>query len=100
MSHRFIITVKDEIDAYDVQEALYEYGGEGVEPLKETWEFANGYHRMTTKQRDKLWELCGGSNVPFNEENYKSTFDLPHGYVAGWVGKVYYGVDPEGRASS
>ena len=72
-----------------------------------------GIHRMTTAQRDALWELAGRYRVPFREDDYAPAFDLPQGYVAGWVGgqfhcvrcshrsaKLYVGVSPTGEISS
>ena len=68
---------------------------------------SDGTPRMTIAQRDALWKLCGGMNVPFREDDYHPVFDLPQGYVAGWVGgqfhrsaKLYVGVSPTGEISS
>jgi hypothetical protein len=70
---------------------------------------ADGKTRMTDAQRDRLWQLCGAYNVAFREDDYAPTFDLPDGYVAGWVGgwkgigdrrTLYVGVSPAGEASS
>lgn len=62
---------------------------------------------MTDAQRDALWNICGRYGVPFREDDYHPQFDLPPGYVAGWVGGVadpqeciFVGVDPEGAISS
>lgn len=56
---------------------------------------------MTDKQEEKLRDLCKRSNgVEFDAKNYRTQFDLPVDYVAGWVGKVFYGVDANGAASS
>lgn len=67
---------------------------------------------MTDAQRKTLEALCGRYRVEFRESDYAPTFDLPDGYVAGWVGginhsagmgsaqTIYVGVDPEGNASS
>lgn len=60
--------------------------------------------RMTRLQRDALWSLCGRYGVPFREDDYHPQFDLPRGYVAGWIGgdarKLYVGVSPDGDISS
>lgn len=70
---------------------------------------ADGKPRMTDAQRDTLWRLCGGYNVPFREDDYTPVFDLPQGWVAGWVGgrdgtngrrTIYVGVSPQGEAHS
>ena len=74
---------------------------------------------MTDAQRDKLQVLCDRYNVAFNEADYYHPFDLPDGWVAGWIGgmnhaaslpgsdrpnnpkaTIYVGVSPEGDASS
>lgn len=80
---------------------------------------------MTTEQEATLRKLCESYNVPFDPAHYPgSQFDLPPGYVAGWVGgpdhaallhddgrrvnvqggsrrtTIYVGVSPEGAASS
>jgi hypothetical protein len=68
-------------------------------------------------------DICKRYKVQFDENDYKPAFDLPDGYVAGWVGgpehgmvrfvneevdvwertprtTIYVGVDPDGRISS
>lgn len=63
---------------------------------------------MNDKQREALKGLCERYNVPFEESNYRPTFDLPEGWVAGWVGNIvngffngiYVGCSPEGHISS
>ena len=59
---------------------------------------------MTDAQREALSNLCERYNVEFNESDYAPIFDLPSGWVAGWIGgearKLYVGCDPEGSISS
>jgi hypothetical protein len=55
---------------------------------------------MTTRQINALQRLCERYKVPFIEDNYAPAYGLPEGYVAGWVGPIYVGVDPSGRISS
>lgn len=78
---------------------------------------------MTDEQRAALAALCERYKVPFDEHDYTAQFDLPEGYVAGWIGggahglrrvpigrdfewqrhagtTIYVGCDPEGRISS
>ena len=55
---------------------------------------------MTPEQRAALYRLCERYQVPFYEENYKPTFDLPAGWVAGMVDTIYVGVSPEGDIAS
>lgn len=73
---------------------------------------------MTQAQREALSNLCARYHVAFNESDYTPQFDLPVGYVAGWVGgtlhasrherhgectgypTIYVGCDSEGRISS
>jgi hypothetical protein len=81
---------------------------------------------VTEAQTEALKNLCDRYNVHFNEDDYKPQFDLPQGFVAGWVGgfecrsrewneiaqayvrrdprvhktTIFVGCDPEGRISS
>ena len=55
---------------------------------------------MNDLQRQALTALAERYNVEINDDNFRPTFDLPAGYVAGWVGPIYVGVSPEGRISS
>lgn len=55
---------------------------------------------MTEEQRQALEALCQRYNVPFNPQEFRPTFDLPTGWVAGWVGPIYVGCSPEGVVSS
>jgi hypothetical protein len=59
---------------------------------------------MTTKMSNPQWlalaRLCKGYKVPFREEDFVPQFDLPPGYVAGWVGPIFVGCSPEGEISS
>lgn len=120
---RIVIEVADDKDVGDIKEFLYH----GAQPkqvvwkqepyeMQETWTTADGKQRMTTKQRDALWELCGRYNVPFRETDYRliaSGASLMGGYVEGWVGgrehngdwgetkaTVYVGVSPDGRVNT
>jgi hypothetical protein len=57
---------------------------------------------MTPAQEQALRSLCERYGVAFDAEQFKPTFDLPSGYVAGWVGgdKLYVGCSPDGQISS
>lgn len=70
---------------------------------------------MTAAQASRLRGLCERYGVPFREGDYSPQFDLPAGYVAGWVGgadgaplfgfparrtTIYVGVDELGESSS
>ena len=59
---------------------------------------------MTEAQEAALRDLSERYKVPFDPAGFRPTFDLPTGYVAGWIGgderKLYVGCDPEGRISS
>ena len=55
---------------------------------------------MNEKQRKALEDLCRRYRYPFDPNNYKPTYDLPKGYVAGWVKNLYVGVSPKGEISS
>ena len=55
-------------------------------------------------QAAALRALCEGYRVAYDHAHYKPAFDLPKGWVAGWIGgqptTIYVGCDPEGRISS
>lgn len=57
---------------------------------------------MNAIQRAALRGLSERYNVPFNEAAFVRSFELPDGYVAGWIGKdrLYVGCSPEGDISS
>lgn len=60
---------------------------------------------MTPRQYDALAGLCHRYGVVFDPDGFTAQFDLPDGYVAGWIGQVgdrriYVGVSPEGEISS
>jgi hypothetical protein len=55
---------------------------------------------MTDAQRNALTALCERYHVPFSEDAFRYAFGLPAGYVAGQVGPIYVGCDPDGRISS
>jgi len=61
-------------------------------------------HNITEAQEATLRRLCDGYKVEYNPDHYGPAFDLPTGYVAGWVGgqpgTLFVGVDPDGNASS
>ena len=56
--------------------------------------------QMTSEQTAALTALCERYHVPFNADNFRPTFDLPAGYVAGTVGPIYVGCSADGRISS
>lgn len=55
---------------------------------------------LTPPQRARLRVLCARFSVEFDESNYISRHDLPEGWVAGFVGRIYVGVSPEGESHS
>lgn len=59
---------------------------------------------LTPAQREALTALCARYGVPFREEDYRPSSDLPAGYVAGWAGgspgTIYVGCDADGAVSS
>jgi hypothetical protein len=59
---------------------------------------------MNKAQEAALWKLSRRYDVEFRAEWYTLAFDLPPGYVAGWIGglaqRLYVGVDPNGAISS
>jgi hypothetical protein len=62
-------------------------------------------YEITPAQRDALTALCDRFHTRYRPEDYRPAFDLPKGWVAGWVGgrdarTIYVGCDPDGRISS
>ena len=66
-------------------------------------------HQFTLLQEVSLSAICERYLVEYNPIHYRPAFDLPEGYVAGWVGGVaiqathptiYVGCSPEGIISS
>jgi hypothetical protein len=64
---------------------------------------------MTAQQEAALRAICERYNEEFRPDDYRPQFDLPSGYVAGWVGgyevqathpTIYVGCSPEGQISS
>lgn len=57
---------------------------------------------MNKAQEKALADLHRRYGVEFHPTHFTPQFDLPPGYVAGWVGlnKLYVGVSPEGDISS
>ena len=55
---------------------------------------------MTDSQIIALGRLCERYGVVFDSSNYHPAFDLPTGWVAGWVGPIYVGCSPEGDIHS
>lgn len=55
---------------------------------------------MNATQTAALQAICARFHVAFDASNYRPAFDLPAGYVAGWVGPIYVGCSPEGEISS
>lgn len=56
--------------------------------------------KMNDVQKDALRALCARFHVEFIESDFRPAFDLPEGYLAGWVGSIYVGCSPEGEISS
>lgn len=62
---------------------------------------------MTPAQVERLQTLCESYDVAYDARHYSTQFDLPAGYVAGWVGgpeqrgkTLYVGVDLDGHSCS
>jgi hypothetical protein len=64
---------------------------------------------QTEEQARALFAICERYHVTYDPDHYKPAFDLPKGYVAGWVGgygiqkshpTIYVGCSPEGAISS
>jgi hypothetical protein len=66
-------------------------------------------NRLTLLQEASLSAICERYSVEYFPHHYRPSFDLPEGYVAGWVGgseiqavhpTIYVGCSPEGIISS
>lgn len=55
---------------------------------------------MTDAQATALRSLCERYRVEFKPEEFFPRFDLPEGWLAGWVSNIYVGVSPEGDINS
>ena len=56
---------------------------------------------MTPAQLAAILALCERFSAPYREDAWSHPFDLPEGWVAGWVGTpgaggIYAGVSPDG----
>ncbi|HEY7348131.1 MAG TPA: hypothetical protein VH599_07395 [Ktedonobacterales bacterium] len=65
--------------------------------------------RLTETQERALGALCLRYHVEYNPDHYLPAFDLPKGWVCGWVGgpalqetrrTVFVGCSPEGEIHS
>ena len=104
MSKKFIVEVENDCEGAKAIKSLLYLGRRsdetpadlaGIEVFEVT-EIVNHEGRMTFEQREKLWALCKGYNVPFRETDYHrsaigygSYADLPPSYE-GWVGGDFY----------
>ncbi len=64
---------------------------------------------LTTAQEEALKAICQRYNAPYNPDHYLPAFDLPEGWVCGWVGgsafqethrTIFIGCSPEGEIHS
>jgi len=56
---------------------------------------------LTDAQDEALVRIHENYGVTYDPMIFHHQFDLPPGYVAGWVGnQIYVGVSPEGEISS
>ena len=57
-------------------------------------------NHLTLPQEQAIQRLCANYKVAYIPSNYGPAFDLPKGWVIGWIGPIYCGIDPEGNISS
>ena len=112
----FIVEISEddfppEMCKQNLREALY-HGlptKHEIREIPEVTHRADGTERMTFAQREKLWSLCGGYNVPFRENDYCPTQFSEKAPIMyeGWVGgisdpqkTIYVAVEPNGRSHS
>ena len=55
---------------------------------------------MTPLQHKALRALAERYSVDYETCRFVSGFDLPDGWVHGWVGPIYVGCSPEGEVHS
>jgi hypothetical protein len=55
---------------------------------------------LTPEQVAAIRKLCRDYHTEYRPENYTPAFDLPDGWVAGWIGPIYCGISPEGGIQS
>lgn len=55
---------------------------------------------FTWAQDKALVEIHQRYGINYNPDRFRPTFDLPPGYLAGWVGSLYIGISPKGDISS
>lgn len=59
---------------------------------------------LTPQQDERLRVLCERYHVEFDPQHYYAAFDLPEGWVQGWIGgqpgTLFVGVSPEGDSHS
>ena len=55
---------------------------------------------LTADQEHAIRDLCRNYHTEYIPTNYGPAFDLPEGWVIGWIGPIYCGIDPEGNISS
>lgn len=55
---------------------------------------------MTDAQDAALIRIHTDYQMHYDPTEWTHPFDLPSGWVAGWVGKTYVGVSPEGSIHS
>jgi len=55
---------------------------------------------LTLEQEQAIQRKCRDYGVAYIPGHYQPAFDLPDGWVAGWIGPIYVGVSPEGGIHS
>ena len=112
----FIVEISEddfppEMCEQNLREALY-HGlptKHEIREIPEVTHRADGTERMTFAQRETLWRVCGGYNVPFREDDYFNVDYFGQTMLEGWIGglgqqsvkkTVYVGVEKNGDAHS
>lgn len=111
-AYRFIVEVEGD-EAYDSLDALYAVENaciDYISPRKVTIKpekFDVGPSGLTDAQILALAKLSARYGEPFDPRYFIPQFDLPTGYVGGWIGgygaaerHIYVGCSPEGEISS
>jgi hypothetical protein len=57
-------------------------------------------NHLTLDQERAIQGKSRDYKVAYEPTTFAPAFDLPDGWVAGWIGPIYVGVSPEGHIHS
>jgi hypothetical protein len=94
------------IATHDKPDPFYAGIADKLDPLTVNLRLTSTNTSFTNAQVVALARLHDRHGLELDLRNFTHQFDLPQGYVAGWVGRgdtapgIYVGVSPEGEVSS